>query len=188
MNEKYIWVVRTDLKSELDQQTDDWMELASEQAFSIASIINIHGRSVVEFIETLHEEMEKQAVHSIAFESYTTLSQAIGQAMNIATAIIEAGGKIFVFSPAVHALVEIPKDKLHFLLSVDDFIVLKEEDMPFLLSYADKEIKLQTLIYHLTLLKATLELQAIEEWSMSSIIREIRHAILLAQLIQLKSN
>jgi hypothetical protein len=184
MNDSLIWIVNTATQDEFNQQLFDWKKFASEYGLTITLFINIHEKSVSEIVEAVASEVKKHGTTRIGLESYKVLSRKISEALQIASLFVTTGIKIFTVSYANPPLVEIPNKSIYTMLKQDDFLDIEEDDLPFLISNHDATM--QDLIFLLCGVKTTLETIDITEWSEKAIIGDIRHAILLAELIQNK--
>jgi hypothetical protein len=181
--DNFIWIINVESQKEFNRQTEEWLEFSETYNFKIKVFLNIHAKSETEIISSLSREMENQETASIGFESYNILSHSISQAIRLASEIVNEGGQIFNVSYANPPLVEIPKGQPFFMLKIDDFLVMEPEDIPFIISYADKNITIETLIYYLSGLQASLVLGDFDQDSSDSAIAGIRRAIILGQLL-----
>lgn len=187
MKPAFIWIVNNKTQDEFVQQTQDWLDFAKKHRFLIKSFLNIDSMTDSEIIESVIKEMNGQLTTLIGFESYKVISNSISTAIQIVSEFSNAGGKIFNLSYAIHSLVEIPRDQIFSMLKIDDFLFLEEDDIPFLLSYSQKDVTITDLIFFLCEIKNTIEQSDLDNFSSSAIVDEIRHAMIFAQLIENKT-
>lgn len=187
MKPVFIWIVNIKTQDEFVQQKQDWLDFAKKHRFLIKSFLNIDSMTDSEIIESIINEMDGQQTTLIGFESYKTISNSISTAIQIVSEFSNAGGKIFNLSYAIHSLIEIPRDQIFSMLKIDDYLFLQEDDIPFLLSYSQKDVTIEDLIYFLCEIKNTIEQTDFDNFSSCAIVDEIRHAMILAQLIENKN-
>lgn len=188
MDEKIICIVNADSQKESSQQAQNWLELSSAYMIGIATFLNINTQSHEEIVGSIQEEMVRQGTLCVALETFSILSRSMSEAILISSAIVDSGGRLFTVSYAVNQppLVEVAKETIQFMETIDEFMVIDEEDLSFLQYYLHQEVTLDTLTYYLSALQASITELGEDGLSYKIVIGDIRRAILLTRMIQQK--
>jgi hypothetical protein len=169
-------------KDDVDRQKKYWLAFNANDPSAI-QFIDISDMSVDQAAAAVVKTIHQLHANRVMIESLSAIVDHAMDAVKIASAVLDAGARLFVVSYAVGAagLIEIDQNLLQSVAS--GLIIENVDDLLFIANYGNQPLTMEHLLYHLTSLQEALVSRP-EEVPQHLISADIRRIILLVRMMQ----
>lgn len=169
-------------KDDVDRQKKYWLAFNANDPSAI-QFLDISDLSVDQATAAVVKAVHQLHAKRVMIESLAAIVDHSRNAIKIASAVLDAGVRLFVVSYAVGAagLMEIDQNLLQSVAS--GLIIENVDDLLFIANYGNQPLTMENLLYHLTSLEEALVSRP-EEAPRRLISADIRRIILLVRVMQ----